>query len=120
MSGLHARAPPHTKPLPLTQRSFFLRACSRGFDPLGLGKRGEFVQIGVDGQDQNLAQNQKGNVEGQFAADSDSVSAENRLAPYSEVILGSARRCCMPCILLCLPCSFRIYIFSCVLKVSAA
>jgi hypothetical protein len=61
----------------------------RGFDPLALSRPADFVQIGVDGQDQNLAQNNKGSVEAIFAAQSDQVS-ENRLAPYSEVF-GLAR-----------------------------
>lgn len=61
----------------------------RGFDPLALGRPGDFVQIGVDENDQNRAQNVKGGVEAQFAADRDNVS-ENRLAPYSEVF-GIAR-----------------------------
>jgi len=56
----------------------------RGFDPLGLGRPGDFVQIGVDENDQNAAQNKKGGVEGVFAADRDNLS-ESRLAPYSEV-----------------------------------
>mmetsp|Transcript_34423 Transcript_34423/g.76481 ORF Transcript_34423/g.76481 Transcript_34423/m.76481 type:complete len:263 (-) Transcript_34423:439-1227(-) len=65
----------------------------RGFDPLGLARPGQFVQIGVDENDQNQAQNKKGGVEGVFSAESDSVS-ENRLAPYSEVFgLQRFREC---------------------------
>lgn len=65
----------------------------RGFDPLGLAKRGEFVQIGVDGQDQNLAKNNKGDVEGVFSSEADQLSA-SRLAPYSEVFgLTRFREC---------------------------
>jgi light-harvesting complex II chlorophyll a/b binding protein 4 len=51
------------------------------------------VQIGVDGQNQNLAQNKKGSVEGVFAAAADELS-ENRLSPYSEVFgLQRFREC---------------------------
>lgn len=49
----------------------------------------DFVQIGVDENDQNMAKNNKGSVESVFAASSDELS-ENRLAPYSEVF-GLAR-----------------------------
>lgn len=67
--------------------------CS-GFDPLSLSRPSEFVQIGVDGQDQNLAQNKKGGVEGVVSASPDEVSSENRLAPYSEVFgLARFREC---------------------------
>lgn len=39
----------------------------------------------MDGQDQNLAQNSKGDVEATFRPDSTSIDTENKLAPYSEV-----------------------------------
>lgn len=42
------------------------------------------VQIGVDENDQNAAQNVKGSVEAVFTPDRDSVSP-TPLAPYSEV-----------------------------------
>lgn len=65
-----------------------------GFDPLGLSRPSEFVLIGVDGQDQNLAQNQKGTVEAVVTASPDEVSSENRLSPYSEVFgLARFREC---------------------------
>lgn len=65
----------------------------RGFDPLGLARPGEFVQIGVDSNDQNLAKNEKGSVESVFQADRDKLSA-TRLAPYSEVFgLARFREC---------------------------
>jgi light-harvesting complex II chlorophyll a/b binding protein 4 len=44
-----------------------------------------FTQIGVDGQDQNEAQNLKGDVEATFRPDSASIDGNNKLAPYSEV-----------------------------------
>ncbi len=51
------------------------------------------MQIGVDQNDQNKAQNKKGGVEGVFAASADELS-ENRLAPYSEVFgLQRFREC---------------------------
>jgi light-harvesting complex II chlorophyll a/b binding protein 4 len=65
----------------------------RGFDPLGLSKPNDFVQIGVDGQNQNVSQNVKGSVEKIFGADTDKV-LPTRLAPYSEVFgLGRFREC---------------------------
>lgn len=73
--------------LPNTSRPSWLDGSlpgDRGFDPLGLSKPADFVQIGVDQNDINAAKNFKGNVEGQAAAQPDIVSA-NRLAPYSEV-----------------------------------
>jgi light-harvesting complex II chlorophyll a/b binding protein 4 len=56
----------------------------RGFDPLGLSRPSDFVQIGVDENDQNAAKNSKGDVEGRAAAVADVVS-ETSLSPYSEV-----------------------------------
>ncbi|GAX79424.1 hypothetical protein CEUSTIGMA_g6865.t1 [Chlamydomonas eustigma] len=56
----------------------------RGFDPLGLARPGTFVQIGVDGQDQNLAKNEKGGVEAIFQTNEEIVP-DNGLSPYSEV-----------------------------------
>lgn len=65
----------------------------RGFDPLGLAKPAGFVQIGVDENDQNRAQNRKGDVEGEIVGDADNLS-ENRLSPYSEVFgLQRFREC---------------------------
>jgi light-harvesting complex II chlorophyll a/b binding protein 4 len=65
----------------------------RGFDPLGLSRPSDFVQIGVDQNDQNKAQNKKGSVESVFAASADELSS-NRLAPYSEVFgLQRFREC---------------------------
>ncbi|PNH05356.1 Chlorophyll a-b binding protein CP29 [Tetrabaena socialis] len=66
----------------------------RGFDPLGLSKPSEFVVIGVDDNDQNVAQNKKGTVEAVVQASPDEVSSENRLSPYSEVFgLARFREC---------------------------
>lgn len=42
------------------------------------------AQIGVDEQDQNVAKNNKGTVEGFLSPDTDEI-APNPLAPYAEV-----------------------------------
>lgn len=82
--------------LPKTTRPEWLDGSlvgDRGFDPLGLSRPSDFVQIGVDGNNQNLAQNLKGEVEGNIKPALDNVS-ENRLAPYSEVFgLQRFREC---------------------------
>jgi len=65
----------------------------RGFDPLGLSKPSDFVQVTLDGQDQNKAVNKKGLPTGTVLATPDEVS-ENRLQPYSEVFgLQRFREC---------------------------
>jgi hypothetical protein len=56
----------------------------RGFDPLGLSRPSDFVQIGVDENDINAPKNFKGDVEGKAATVADIVS-ETSLSPYSEV-----------------------------------
>lgn len=82
--------------LPNTQRPEWLDGSlpgDRGFDPLGLSRPSDFVQIGVDENDQNAAKNRKGSVEAQFSAAPDVVST-TRLAPYSEVFgLSRFREC---------------------------
>jgi light-harvesting complex II chlorophyll a/b binding protein 4 len=73
--------------LPNTSRPEWLDGSlpgDRGFDPLGLAKPSDFVQIGVDQNDQNKAKNLKGDVEGTLKAEADQVFS-TRLAPYSEV-----------------------------------
>jgi light-harvesting complex II chlorophyll a/b binding protein 4 len=58
----------------------------RGFDPLGLSRPSDFVQIGVDENDINAPKNFKGDVEGKAATVADVVSADvAALSPYSEV-----------------------------------
>jgi len=65
----------------------------RGFDPLGLAKPSDFVQVGLDGEDQNASVNLKGKPVGSVATSADEVS-ENRLQPYSEVFgLQRFREC---------------------------
>jgi len=65
----------------------------RGFDPLGLARPSDFVQIGVDENDINAAKNFKAGVDGTFQAQPDQVT-ETRLAPYSEVFgLQRFREC---------------------------
>uniref|UniRef100_A0A7S3R4T8 Chlorophyll a-b binding protein, chloroplastic n=1 Tax=Dunaliella tertiolecta TaxID=3047 RepID=A0A7S3R4T8_DUNTE len=79
--------------LPNTERPEWLDGTlpgDRGFDPLGLSKPNDFVQIGVDEEDQNQAKNRKGDVEAIFRPDTDSIDGQNKLAPYSEVF-GLAR-----------------------------
>jgi light-harvesting complex II chlorophyll a/b binding protein 4 len=56
----------------------------RGFDPLGLAKPTEYLQVDVDQLDQNAAVNKPGQVIGSFSAVADEVSSD-ALAPYSEV-----------------------------------
>jgi len=73
--------------LPNTSRPAWLDGSlpgDRGFDPLGLSRPSDFVQIGVDENDINAAKNFKASVEGSAAAVPDQVS-ETPLAPYSEV-----------------------------------
>lgn len=56
----------------------------RGFDPLGLARPVEYLQVDLDGQDQNIAKNIKGRLVGKFSPKVDRVSTES-LQPYSEV-----------------------------------
>merc|ERR1712137_957541 len=65
----------------------------RGFDPLGLAKPVEYLQVDVDSLDQNLDNNVAGGVVGSFTPVVDQVS-EDRLQPYSEVFgLARMREC---------------------------
>lgn len=65
----------------------------RGFDPLGLAKPVEYLQIDVDSLDQNLDNNNKGGIVGTFTPVIDQVS-NDRLQPYSEVFgLARFREC---------------------------
>ena len=73
--------------LPNTERPGWLDGSlpgDRGFDPLGLSRPSDYVQIGVDENNINAAKNFKGNVEGKAATVADVVS-ESSLSPYSEV-----------------------------------
>lgn len=56
----------------------------RGFDPLGLSKPAEYLQMELDQLDQNAAVNKAGEVIGTFNIEADQVSDQS-LAPYSEV-----------------------------------
>eukprot|EP00879_Flechtneria_rotunda_P032101 GHRR01035256.1.p1 GENE.GHRR01035256.1~~GHRR01035256.1.p1 ORF type:complete len:308 (-),score=82.01 GHRR01035256.1:360-1250(-) len=82
--------------LPNTTRPAWLDGTlpgDRGFDPLGLARPADFVQIGVDENDINSSKNFKAGVDGTFAANPDELN-ENRLAPYSEVFgLQRFREC---------------------------
>merc|ERR1711970_36893 len=55
----------------------------RGFDPLGLSKPTEYIQMGIDQLDQNKAINKMGGVVGTITPDVDQVSGDS-LSPYSE------------------------------------
>lgn len=56
----------------------------RGFDPLGLAKPAEYLQMELDALDQNAATNPSGNILGKLTPDSTTVS-EDSLQPYNEV-----------------------------------
>lgn len=65
----------------------------RGFDPLGLSKPVEYLQMDIDALDQNDAVNKKGEVIGSFSPVVDEVSTA-RVQPYSEVFgLARFREC---------------------------
>ncbi|KAL4853798.1 Chlorophyll a-b binding protein CP29 [Chlorella vulgaris] len=73
--------------LPNTTRPAWLDGSlpgDRGFDPLGLSKPAEYLQVDVDELDQNAAVNKPGQIIGSFVPVADEVSAVP-LAPYSEV-----------------------------------
>jgi light-harvesting complex II chlorophyll a/b binding protein 4 len=56
----------------------------RGFDPLGLAKPTEYLQVDIDQLDQNKAVNKAGGIIGKFNPVVDNVSTDS-LQPYSEV-----------------------------------
>lgn len=65
----------------------------RGFDPLGLSKPVDYLQVDLDGLDQNLPRNSTGGIVGSFTPTVDQVS-QDRLQPYSEVFgLNRFREC---------------------------
>ncbi|EFN53512.1 hypothetical protein CHLNCDRAFT_56266 [Chlorella variabilis] len=73
--------------LPNTSRPAWLDGSlpgDRGFDPLGLSKPVEYLQVDLDQLEQNNAVNKAGSVVGSFTPVIDEVSAVP-LAPYSEV-----------------------------------
>lgn len=65
------------------KRSCF--AGDRGFDPLGLAKPTEYLQIDVDELDQNAAKNRAGGIIGSFSGRKEQISATETLQPYDEV-----------------------------------
>eukprot|EP01026_Neomeris_dumetosa_P025846 TRINITY_DN2120_c0_g1_i1.p2 TRINITY_DN2120_c0_g1~~TRINITY_DN2120_c0_g1_i1.p2 ORF type:complete len:320 (+),score=43.59 TRINITY_DN2120_c0_g1_i1:3033-3992(+) len=66
----------------------------RGFDPLGLGKPSEYLQVELDANDINAAVNKAGGIVGSFQESSDLVSEENTLQPYKDVFgLERFREC---------------------------
>jgi light-harvesting complex II chlorophyll a/b binding protein 4 len=56
----------------------------RGFDPLGLGKPTEYLQVDLDRLDQNAAVNKAGQILGKYAQKAKGVSRDP-LQPYDEV-----------------------------------
>ena len=56
----------------------------RGFDPLGLAKPAEFIQMSADALDQNAAVNKAGSAEGRFKSLPATVT-DTSLQPYTEV-----------------------------------
>jgi light-harvesting complex II chlorophyll a/b binding protein 4 len=73
--------------LPNTTRPAWLDGSlpgDRGFDPLGLSKPTEYLQVDIDELDQNKAVNKAGNIIGKFNPVADAVSTDS-LQPYSEV-----------------------------------
>eukprot|EP00177_Eucheuma_denticulatum_P007158 GFKZ01013012.1.p1 GENE.GFKZ01013012.1~~GFKZ01013012.1.p1 ORF type:complete len:286 (+),score=44.62 GFKZ01013012.1:69-926(+) len=83
--------------LPNTERPAWLDGSlpgDRGFDPLGLAKPTEYLQVDVDELDQNAAQNKPGDVVGEFSQRAEKVSATESLQPYDEVFgLDRFREC---------------------------
>jgi light-harvesting complex II chlorophyll a/b binding protein 4 len=84
--------------LPNTERPDWLDGSlpgDRGFDPLGLAKPGEFLQVDLDQLDQNAAVNLPGKLVGKVAGKkaAEKVSS-NSLQPYDEVFgLQRFREC---------------------------
>lgn len=82
--------------LPNTERPSWLDGSlpgDRGFDPLGLSKPVEYLQVDIDQLDQNAAVNKAGRILGTFTPVVDEVSTDS-LQPYSEVFgLQRFREC---------------------------
>lgn len=82
--------------LPNTERPAWLDGSlpgDRGFDPLGLSKPVEYLQVDLDQLDQNAAVNKAGRIVGSFSPAVDQVS-EDAFQPYSEVFgLQRFREC---------------------------
>jgi light-harvesting complex II chlorophyll a/b binding protein 4 len=82
--------------LPNTERPSWLDGSlpgDRGFDPLGLAKPGEFLQVDLDALDQNAAVNMPGKMVGKLIGKKAKVSS-NSLQPYDEVFgLQRFREC---------------------------
>lgn len=92
-----ARGDGDTLWLPNTERPEWLDGSlpgDRGFDPLGLAKPGEFLQVDLDELDQNKAVNKAGQLVGKVAPKKARLSSGNSLAPYDEVFgLQRFREC---------------------------
>merc|ERR1712118_394379 len=66
----------------------------RGFDPLGLSKPTEFIQMDLDALDQNKAVNKAGGAIGAIKPDVDKLKEGDSLSPYTEAFgLQRFREC---------------------------
>jgi len=66
----------------------------RGFDPLGLSKPTEYIQMGLDELDQNVAVNKAGGAIGTIKPDVDKLKEGDSLSPYTEAFgLQRFREC---------------------------
>lgn len=63
-------------------------AGDRGFDPLGLAKPTEYLQVELDELDQNAPKNVAGGVIGEFSGRKEQISATESLQPYNEVCVA--------------------------------
>eukprot|EP01023_Acetabularia_acetabulum_P067101 TRINITY_DN917_c0_g1_i2.p2 TRINITY_DN917_c0_g1~~TRINITY_DN917_c0_g1_i2.p2 ORF type:complete len:287 (-),score=74.02 TRINITY_DN917_c0_g1_i2:212-1072(-) len=83
--------------LPNTVRPVWLDGTlpgDRGFDPLGLAKPAEYLQVGLDANDINVGVNKAGGIIGSFEEADTLVSDENKLQPYKDVFgLERFREC---------------------------
>eukprot|EP01023_Acetabularia_acetabulum_P013250 TRINITY_DN1634_c0_g1_i4.p2 TRINITY_DN1634_c0_g1~~TRINITY_DN1634_c0_g1_i4.p2 ORF type:complete len:282 (+),score=77.19 TRINITY_DN1634_c0_g1_i4:841-1686(+) len=83
--------------LPNTTRPVWLDGSlpgDRGFDPLGLAKPTEYLQVELDEQNINMGVNKAGGIIGSYQESAELVSSEKRLQPYKEVFgLERFREC---------------------------
>jgi len=83
--------------LPNTTRPDWLDGAlpgDRGFDPLGLAKPTEYLQVDLDENDINVGVNKAGGILGAYELSKELVSEENKLQPYQDVFgLERFREC---------------------------
>eukprot|EP01023_Acetabularia_acetabulum_P013248 TRINITY_DN1634_c0_g1_i2.p1 TRINITY_DN1634_c0_g1~~TRINITY_DN1634_c0_g1_i2.p1 ORF type:complete len:285 (+),score=69.17 TRINITY_DN1634_c0_g1_i2:634-1488(+) len=66
----------------------------RGFDPLGLAKPTQYLQVALDEQNINTGVNKAGGIIGAYQGSDELVSSEKRLQPYKDVFgLERFREC---------------------------